>query len=94
MIKLKPFLLSNKCTSRLLVIIIIIEENRVNIFQDLGKYTKKFINILPPYQQEVYTDYAIDQRNRHLQTKLYESFDTFKPVLKQPLASLKSVIKI
>ena len=94
MIKLKPFLLSNKCTSRLLVIIIIIEENRVNIFQDLGKYTKKFINILPPYQQEVYTDYAIDQRNRHLQTKLYESFDTFKPVLKQPLASLKPVIKI
>jgi hypothetical protein len=92
MIKLRPFLLSNKCTSRLLVIIIIVEENRVNIFQDLGKYTKKFIDILPPYQQEAYTDYAIDQRNRHLQTKLYENFDTFKPVVTQFPNSSQPVI--
>ena len=94
MSKLKQFYLQKKCTSRLIVIIIIVEENKVNIFQDLGKYTKKFIDILPPYQQEAYTDFAIDQRNRHLQSKLCQTFDTFKPVLKQPLASLKSVIKI
>jgi hypothetical protein len=68
------------CTSRLIMSIVIVEENRVNIFQDLGKYTKQFIDILPPYQQEAYTDFAIDQRNKHLQTKLCESFDTFKPV--------------
>ena len=92
MSKLKPFYLQKKCTSRLIVIIIIVEENKVNIFQDLGKYTKKFIDILPPYQQEAYTDFAIHQRNRHLQSKLCETFDTFKPVLKQPLVSIQSVL--
>ena len=81
MSKLKQFYLQKKCTSRLIVIIIIVEENKVNIFQDLGKYTKKFIDILPPYQQEAYTDFAIDQRNRHLQSKLCETFNTFKPVV-------------
>jgi len=86
MSKLKQYFLDNKCTSRLLMNIIIVEENRVNIFQDLGKYTKKFIDILPPYQQEAYTDYAIDQRNKHLQTKLCESFFNYK-IKKKPVLS-------
>ena len=75
--KLKDMFFNNKTIYTLVKIIIIIEEKRVPLGQDLGDLTQELISLLLPRHHKSFTEFAKQQRFIILEAKLQKTFKDF-----------------
>jgi hypothetical protein len=73
----------NNTFERILYIIIIIEENRVLLNQEIGEFTKGFIDLSPPDIQEIYIKFVKEERILNLNSKLCKTFEKFEKEINQ-----------
>jgi hypothetical protein len=83
----------NNTFERILSIIIRVEENRIQLAnkltqnthyaQEIGKFTKGFIDLSPPDIQEIYINFVKEERILNLNSKLCKTFEKFdKEIIK------------
>ena len=83
----------NNTFERILSIIIIVEENRLELankltldshnVQEIGEFTKGFIDLSPPDIQEIYIKFVKEERILNLNSKLCKTFEKFdKEIIK------------
>ena len=78
----------NNTFERILYIIIIVEENRVQLankltleshnMQEIGEFAKGLIDLSPPDIQEIYIKFVKEERIVNLNAKLYKTFNNFE----------------
>ena len=78
----------NNTFERILYIIIIVEENRVQLankltleshnMQEIGEFAKGLIDLSPPDIQEIYIKFVKEERIVNLNSKLYKTFNNFE----------------
>jgi hypothetical protein len=78
----------NNTFERILYIIIIVEENRVQLankltleshnMQEIGEFAKGLIDLSPPDIQEIYIKFVKEERILNLNSKLCKTFNNFE----------------
>lgn len=68
----------NNTFERILYIIVIVEENRVNQNQEIGEFAKGLIDLSPPDIQELYIKFVKEERIVNLNAKLCKTFENFE----------------
>ena len=78
----------NNTFERILYIIIIVEENRVQLatkltleshnMHEIGEFAKGLIDLSPPDIQEIYIKFVKEERIVNLNAKLYKTFNNFE----------------
>lgn len=73
----------NNTFERILYIIIIVEENRVNLNQEIGEFAKGLIDLSPPDIQELYIKFVKEERIVNLNAKLCKTFENFEKLFER-----------
>lgn len=68
----------NNTFERILYIIVIVEENRLSLNQEIGEFAKGFIDLSPSDIQEIYIKFVKEERIVILNDKLYKTFNNFE----------------
>ena len=78
----------NNTFERILYIIIIVEENRIQLankltqdshnMQEIGEFARGFIDLSPPDIQEIYIKFVKEERILNLNSKLCKTFNNFE----------------
>ena len=78
----------NNTFERILYIIVIVEENRVQLankltleshnMQEIGEFAKGLIDLSPSDIQEIYIKFVKEERILNLNSKLYNTFNNFE----------------
>ncbi len=83
----------NNTFERILSIIIIVEENRVEIPLncEIGEFAKGLIDLSPPDIQEIYINFVKEERIINLNAKLCKTFENFEKVIFTKLFERKTL---